>query len=74
MLREEWRLSFRMIQRCMKWRFGLILSMGQLVALTHGTAERGRGEYGRWQKQIRASRMVYGEEAGWRKDTIGVRR
>ena len=40
-LREEWRLSFRMIQRYLKWRYGLILSIGQLVALTRGTAERG---------------------------------
>ena len=73
-LREEWRLSFRMIQRYLKWRYGLILSMGQLVALTHGTAERGRGEYGRLQEEIRASPVVYGNEAGWREDTIGVRR
>ena len=48
--------------------------MGQLVALTHGTAERGRGEYGRLQEEIRASPVVYGDEAGWREDTIGVRR
>ncbi len=73
-LREEWRLSLRMIQRYLKWRFGLILSMGQLMALTRGKAERGRGEYGRLQEEIRASPVVYGDRAGWLEDTIGVQR
>ena len=44
-LREECRLPFRMIQRYLKWRFGLRLSVGELVALTRGVAERGQEEY-----------------------------
>ena len=44
------------------------------MALTLGTAERDRGEYGRLQEEIRASPVVYGDEAGWREDMIGVRR
>ena len=35
-LREERRLPFRMIQSYLKWRFGLGLSVGELVALTGG--------------------------------------
>ena len=36
MLREECRLPFRVIRRYLKWRFGLGLSVGELVALTRG--------------------------------------
>ena len=39
-LREECRLPFGVIQRYLKWRYGLPLSMGELVALTRGVAER----------------------------------
>ena len=45
-LREECRLPFRVIQRYLKWRFGLGLSVGQIVALTRGAAQRGREQYG----------------------------
>ena len=67
-LREECRLPFRLIQRNLKWRFGLSLSVGQLVALTRGVAQRGRQEYARLQEEIRASPVVYGDETGWRED------
>ena len=67
-LREECRLPFRVIQRYLKWRFGLRLSVGQMVALTRGAAERGREEYHRLRQEIRASPVVYGDETGWRED------
>ena len=67
-LREECRLPFRLIQRYLKWRFGLRLSVGELVALTRGVAERGREEYARLQQEIRASPVAYGDETGWRED------
>ena len=35
-LREECRLPFRVIQRYLKWRFGLGLSLGELVGLVRG--------------------------------------
>ena len=68
MLREECRLPFRVIQRYLKWRFGLGLSVGELVALVRGTAEHGQEEYTRLRQEIRASPVVYGDETGWRQD------
>ena len=68
MLREECRLPYRVIQPCLKWRFGLVLSVGQPVALTRGVAEHGREEYARLQQEVRASPVVYGDETGWQED------
>ena len=76
MLREECRLPFRVIQhyprssrgQALKWRFGLRLSVGELVALVRGAAEHGQEEYTRLRQQIRASPVVYGDETGWRQD------
>ena len=67
-LREECRLPFRVIQRYLKRCFGLGLSVGELVALTRGVAERGREEYDRLRQEIRASPVVYGDETGWRQE------
>ena len=68
MLREECRLPFRVIQRYLKWRFGLRLSVGGLVALVRGAAERGQEEYTRLRQEIRGSPVLYGDETGWRQD------
>ena len=76
MLREERRLPFRVIQRyprssrgqALKWRFGLRLSVGELVALVRGAAEHGQEEYTRLRQEIRAGPVVYGDETGWRQD------
>ena len=68
MLREECRLPFRVIQRYLKWRFGLRLSVGGLVNLVRGAAERGQEEYTRLRQEIRASPVLYGDETGWRQD------
>ena len=75
-LREECRLPFGVIQRyprssrgqALKWRYGLGLSMGELVALTQDAGERGQGEYAGLRQEIRASPVVYGDETGWRED------
>ena len=67
-LREECKLPFGVIQRYLKWRFGLRLSVGELVALTRGVAEHGREEYTRLRQEIRARPVVYGDETGWRED------
>ena len=45
MLREQCRLPFRVIRRYLKWRFGLRLSVGELVDLVRGAAERSQEEY-----------------------------
>ena len=67
-LREECRLPFGVIQRYLKWRYGLGLSLGKLVGLVRGAAERGREEYNRLREEIRASLVVYVDETGWRED------
>ena len=67
-LREECRLPFRVIPNYLKWRFGLGLSVGRIVALTRGAAQRGREEYARLQAELRARPVVYGDETGWRED------
>ena len=67
-LREECRLPYGVIQRYLKWRYRLGLSVGELVALVRGVARRGQGEYHQLQQEIRASPVVYGDETGWRED------
>ena len=44
------------------------LSLGKLVDLVRGAAERGREEYNRLRGEIQASPVVYGDETGWRED------
>ena len=46
-LREECRLPYGVIQRYLKWRYRLRLSVGELVALVRGAAGRGQEEYNR---------------------------
>ena len=65
-LREECRLPYGVIQRHLKWRYRLCLSVGELVALVRGVARLGQEEYNRLQQEIRASPVVYGDETGWR--------
>ena len=67
-LREECRLPYGVIQRYLKWRYRLGLSVGELVALVRGVAQRGQEEYHQLQQEIRASPVVYGDETGWRED------
>ena len=47
-LREECRLPFRVIQRYLKWRFGLGLSVGELVDLVRGAGNAKRFGPARW--------------------------
>ena len=67
-LREECRLPFGVIQRYLQGRYGLHLSVGELVALVRGVAVRGRREYAQLQQEIRASGVVHGDETGWREN------
>ena len=66
MLREECRLPYGVIQRYLKWRYRLCLSVGELVALVRGVARLGQEEYNQLQQEILASPVVYGDETGWR--------
>ncbi len=67
-LREECRLPFGVIQRYLKSRYGLHLSVGELVALVRGVAVLGQGAYTQLKQEIRASPVVHGDETGWREN------
>lgn len=65
-LREVCRLPFRVIQDYLRRRYKLHLSVGELVALVAGLAERGRTEYEQLGEKIRGSPVVNADETGWR--------
>jgi hypothetical protein len=65
-LRERLRLPFRAIQDYLKLRYGLTVSVGEVVELVRGVAERGRSVYLSLLAQIKESAVVYGDETGWR--------
>jgi transposase len=67
-LRERLRLPFRSIQDYLELRYGVDVSVGELVSLVRGVAERGRSVYASLGAQIKASAVVYGDETGWRED------
>ncbi|MCA1605012.1 MAG: transposase, partial [Acidobacteria bacterium] len=67
-LRERLRLPFRSIQDYLKLRCGLHVSVGEVVSLVRGVAERGRSVYASLGAQIKDSAVVYGDETGWRED------
>ena len=55
---------YGVIQRYLKWRYRLGLSVGELVALVRGVARLGQEEYNQLQQEIRASPVVYGGRDG----------
>ena len=66
LLREGCRLPFRVIQDYLHHRFGLRVSVGQLVALVEGVARRGKQVVEGFKQQIRGSPVVNGDETTWR--------
>jgi len=68
LLREQCRLPFRVIQDYLKHRFGLHVSVGQLVALVAGVAQRGKALVEALKQQIRGSPVVNGDETVWREN------
>lgn len=67
-LREGCRMPLEVIQRYLEQRYGLHLSVGELVALVQGFAKRGKKEYQCLGEQIRGSPVVHGDETGWREN------
>jgi len=67
-LREGCRMPFEVIQRYLEQRHKLYLSVGELVALVQGFAERGKKEYEALGEQVRGSPVVHGDETGWREN------
>ena len=70
LLREGCRLPFRVIQDYLHHRFGLRVSLGQLVALVEGVARRGKAVVEGFKQQIRGSPVVNGDETTWREDGL----
>jgi hypothetical protein len=68
LLREQCRLPFRVIQDYLKHRFSLRVSVGQLVALIKGVAQRGKAVVADLKQQIRGSPVVNGDETTWREN------
>lgn len=68
LLREQCRLPFRVIQDYLRHRFGLRVSVGKLVALVEGVAQRGKAIVERYRDEIRASAVVNADETTWRED------
>jgi transposase len=70
LLREQCRLPFRVIQDYLHHRFGLRISVGELVALVEGVAQRGKAIVEGFKQQIRGSPVVNGDETTWREDGV----
>lgn len=68
LLREQCRLPFRVIQDYLHHRFGLRVSVGQLVGLVEAVAQRGKAIVEGFKQQIRGSPVVNGDETSWRED------
>src|ERR1044071_2563480 len=68
LLREQCRLPFRVIQDYLHHRFGLRISVGQLVALVEAVARRGKAIVEAFKHEIRGSPVVNGDETTWRED------
>ena len=68
LLREQCRLPFRVIQDYLHHRFGLRISIGQLVASVEAVARRGKAIVEGFKQQIRGSPVVNGDETTWRED------
>ena len=60
MLREEGRLPFRVIQRYLKWRFDLRLSVGEVVALVRGARSAAKRNTPGYAKRFGPARWCTG--------------
>ncbi len=67
-LREQGRLPFESIQWYLKTFHGLDLSVGALVGAVQQVARVGRTEVEHIQQQVQQSRVVHGDETGWREN------
>ena len=69
-LRQQLRLPFRVISDYLERRWGVKLSVGEIVRLVQGVAERGKAEYEEMGNKIRGSPVVNGDETSWREDGV----
>ena len=67
-LREEGRLPVRTVQWYLRTVHQLHLSVGAIVGVTHGVAQRAQPVLAQVLDRIRASPVVHADETGWRQD------
>ena len=67
-LREEGRLPIRTIQWYLGTMHQLHLSVGGIVQVIHGAAQRAQSAVAQVLERIRASPVVHADETGWRQD------
>ena len=67
-LREEGRLPVRAVQWYLRTVHQLHLSVGAIVRVTHGVAQRAQPVLAQVLDRIRASPVVHADETGWRQD------
>jgi transposase len=67
-LREEGRLPLRTIQWYLQTVHQLHLSVGGIVQVIHGAAQRAQPAVAQVLERIRASAVVHADETGWRQD------
>jgi transposase len=67
-MRTVERLPIRVIQERLQREYGLVISQGGIVGLLQRMAAAGQETYAQIQQEVRASRVVYADETGWREN------
>jgi hypothetical protein len=67
-LRTTLRVPVRGVQEYLETVHGLQLSVGEIVGLMHGVRRALQGHMDELRAAVRASRVVYCDETGWRED------
>jgi len=67
-LRTTLRLPVRRIQEYLRTLHRCMLSVGEIVGLTHGVGRGLQPQAEALVAQVRASQVVHGDESGWRED------
>jgi hypothetical protein len=67
-MRTVERLPIRVIQERLEREYGLAISQGGIVGLLQRMAAAGQTTYEQIQQEVRASRVVYADETGWREN------
>jgi hypothetical protein len=67
-LRTTLRLPVKLVQTVLQQLYGLKLSVGEIVELSHAVAQAGQTAVGEIKQAILTSRHVHMDETGWRED------
>jgi hypothetical protein len=67
-LRTTLRLPVRQVQAYLETLHSLHLSVGEIVGLTHAVAENLKSQANVLKKKVQTSKIVHGDETGWRED------